>query len=211
MKKTIRITVFLMFLCLWSMKVYGVSLDGYYGDWNDKPFITDPVGDGDINQDLIQVGWYPDIVEHKLYLYLKRSNKYKPGKWDSYIDITVGTEIYYININSNTNSGKVGVWLYNKSKTLLWYGSGYWCDNLRVEFYIPLNGIVDTGGAGYSMEVNVFTSSDRVPDQGNIIISTISTYPMFTLIISGLIIILTYIKRRKGGRYDFFGIAACAR
>ena len=207
MKKIVKVMIFVMIMCLWSMKVYGITgitLDGRFGDWADKPYVADTVGDGDFNEDLIKVSWYPDVAQNRLYMNLTRSSRYKPGKWDSYVDIIVGTESYHISINCNTNSRKVGVWLYDKSYTLLWYGSGYWSDNIDVEIYVPLTGIVDVGGSGYTMDVYAFTYSDDVPNQGPIVISTISTFPILTLIISGLIIILTYIKRRKGGCYDFF-------
>lgn len=201
MKKIIRVVIFMVFFCLWPVVVYAVTLDGKFEEWSNYPYTTDPAGDGYDNEDLTEVGWYPDMEAKRLYMHLKRgSNNNK--KWNSYVNSIVGEKNYHIEITSNPNNGKVWVGLYDGSNVLLWSGTGNWCDRSNVEFYIPLVGIIDTGGAGYSMDIYAFTYSDRAPNSGTITLSTISTYPFFTLIVFGLITLVAYVKCRKDRCYD---------
>ncbi|PKM56708.1 MAG: hypothetical protein CVU98_09855 [Firmicutes bacterium HGW-Firmicutes-3] len=180
-------------------QVYGTTAEGILIDWSDKPYLIDKEGDGSKIDDLVKVSWYPDVVADKLYFRLTRSSLNSANRsWKAYIDINSEGNFFYIDIRSNPNSGKADIAIYNEAWVLLWKTTGYWCDSYNSELYIPMSYIANVSEAGYGFEIYVRTDSDKAPDVGPIIISTISTYPTITLFIVFIIVIAGSLSRRKG-------------
>ncbi|MGG7176657.1 hypothetical protein ACQPU1_03615 [Clostridium paraputrificum] len=63
-----------------------IVIDGLFEDWNDKPTISDSIGDtSDTNQDLKEIRYFTD--DNYLYLYVER---YKVGSgWDIWVPINI--------------------------------------------------------------------------------------------------------------------------
>jgi hypothetical protein len=96
-------------------------------------------------------------------------------------------DVSYKRVNQNVN-----VTLYDSNRTRVWSGSGRWGETRtpgrRVEFKIPLTYIVSNIVSGYQIDMYFRSGKDRVPDSDVIRISSVSTYPVYTII--GLLLFL---------------------
>ncbi|HHV98670.1 MAG TPA: hypothetical protein GXX36_03710 [Clostridiaceae bacterium] len=210
----------------------GITLDGQFNDWSDKPGLTDPQGDEEPPEDILSVKWFPDVESGNLYLYVERlelgdkkndKDKDKDGNDDDdeYID---ENEIYNDIINNLLPGGnprfeywvldarfssekgdrlavivyhppsrKVSVHLYDEDGDYLWSVTGKWGEDKkegkRIEFYIPFSQLVGSIQSGYFIKLFLRCENDRVPDSGEIIISTVSTFPVLTVTILGMFVV----------------------
>lgn len=181
----------------------GITLDGNYSDWSDKPYLNDTVGDEYSYNDIVTVRWYPDNTAKRLYFYLERkASNY--SNWSSTVYLKGENGVYSADIYYSYNNGNVNVYLYDSSNRLVWSVKGKWGDvkspGTRLEFYLPLSYLVSSTTAGYQIAVYFSSSYDDAPDLGDITISSVSTGPV--VMVSGvvalnIIIIIIIRKKRK--------------
>lgn len=196
----INVALLIIFFKYTIFAITGITLDGSFNDWSDKPSLSDTVGDEAVNYDIITVKWYPDDTAGNLYFYSERSaSANSDWSFTTYLSGDLGA--FQENVSYKRVNGTVSLRLYNSSNTQVWSASGKWGDiktpGTKLEFYVPLSYIVSTTNGGYQINASFKSSNDNVPDQGSITISSVSTGPVF--IISGVILInliLIIIKRK---------------
>ncbi len=90
-------------------------------------------------------------------------------------------------------SRKVAVQLYDEKGDYLWSVTGKWGEDKkegkRIEFYVPFSQLVSSVERGILIKLAIQCKHDRVPDSGEIIISTISTFPALTVSLLALFVI----------------------
>jgi hypothetical protein len=224
----------------------GISLNGDFNDWSDKPLVTDPMDDEQPFRDLIEARWFPDMEEGNLYLYCERvigedkkneNGEDEDGWYDEEYENggVVYDDIYeyvfgnVLNGNRRFNywlltaefssdlgigirraficyhppSRKVHVKLYDENMNYLWSANGRWGEDKnsarRIEFYVPFDQLVGSVESGYQLSLSYTCGTDRLPDNGDIIISTISTFPVGTSVVLALLVIagLIWVMMKK--------------
>lgn len=211
MKKAIkRIILCSTFLILiFSMPVHaagvGITLDGYFDDWSDKPEIVLTPGDsGNMKQEHI-VKWYTD--DNYLYLYIDMSNSNKgkepscPIKYyingvkqDPGILAKKGTgnsvQVYYGDEDEN---GKV----IGNEKAIPNSGGLYGYSEAECEFKIPLS-VFENGAKNQMLSIEM-----EFPNlgKGTIHFEVGSTYPYTGIVICGAVAFFSFTiytrKKRK--------------
>jgi len=238
LKKVIFSAVIMFVFITSKISAYaqGITLDGQFNDWSDKPELTDPQGDEEPPEDILSVKWFPDAESGNLYFYVERlqlgdkkndkdKDKDENDDDNEYIDeneiyddivnnlLPGGNsrfEYWVLNARFSSEKGdrlaviinhppsrKVSVYLYDEDGDYLWSVTGKWGEDKgkdkdggkRIEFYIPFSQLVDSIQSGYFIKLLLRCENDRVPDSGEIIISTINTYPALTVTILGLFVI----------------------
>lgn len=190
-----------------SSAASGITLDGSFNDWTDKPTLDDKHGDEIPSQDLICVKWYPDISNGSLYFYAERlsgvdenkSNQYED--WELNVFLSGDKDQRKATIDFHPPSQFVQVTLYDSKGKYLWSEKGKWGDGkdpgTRIEFEIPLGYIVSSITSGYQVSSYFTSGSDRAPDEGIISISTISTFPLQTMFGVGIVCLVLFVIFRK--------------
>ena len=191
-KKVFFIIILIMIICsstiVWA--AVDIVVNGSFSDWNDKPSLTDPTGDEISAKDIKIVKWYPDNVDGNLYLYAERLT-HSNTDWSFSVYLTGDLGARRADIVYKRASSSVNVQLYDSRNTRIWNASGKWGDSknvgTKVEFYIPLSEIVSTTQGGYQVDTYFLSGTDRVPNQGVITISSVSTAPI--IMVTGAIVL----------------------
>lgn len=170
----------------------GITLDGAFADWTDKPYLSDRTRDESAENDLVTVRWYPDRTNGNLYLYAERLGANKHQDWTFTVSLRGDKGSITLVVDYKVTSGQVNVRAYDLSFRQLWAAKGKWGDEKesgkRVEFYVPLTYLTDTTVGGYEIKMAVYSGIDRVPDHGFILISTASTFPLITAAILAILV-----------------------
>ena len=194
------IFIFIMFCMNLPLKAYAatnIALDGNFCDWSDKPYLVDKAGDETPSQDLVLVKWFPDTSSGNLYFYAERLSGKDDSKHKSFEDWVLNLYIEgelgqrRITVDFHPPSSFVDITLYDNKGNYLWSEKGKWGDDkepgTRIEFMVPFEDIVSSITSGYQLSAYFVSGTDRVPDNGIISISTISTFAVGNLL--GVVII----------------------
>ncbi|MDP4092063.1 MAG: hypothetical protein Q8920_01730 [Bacillota bacterium] len=111
----IFVVICILYVPIPVMAASGITLDGNFSDWADKPSLSDPKGDESSFMDMVNMKWYPDSSAGNLYLYCERqqgsgnntkgNSKEKDLKYDDLYKDIIG--------NFNSNSYKYTYWLFS--------------------------------------------------------------------------------------------------
>lgn len=186
----------------------GIIPDGSFDDWDDKPALTDKQADETASKDLISVKWYPDTSSGSLYFYAERLSGVDEDKTNQFEDWNLNLFLSgdrgerKATIDFHPPSQYVDVTLYDENGEYLWSEKGKWGDDkdfgTRIEFGIPFEYIVSSITSGYQVSAYFESQNDRLPNDGIISISTISTFPaqtMFAVVIVCLSLFVIFRKR----------------
>lgn len=201
-KKANIIVLIIVLILLNSTYIYAdntIILDGDYTDWNDKPYYNDPLGNTSPLWHISTVRWYPDNNNKRLYLYCKRQEE-TIKVWTFTIHFITDNGPKISEIVYNSISGELTVTLYDGIQgTYLWGMSGMWTSNDKeLEFYIPIDYLATSIESGYKIDMHFENYFDKVPDDGEISISTVSTFPLYTnIFMIAIVITLLIIEKRK--------------
>lgn len=184
-----------------------IVLNGSFGDWAGKPSLSDPQGDEAPALDIGEVRWYPDNDAENLYLYVSNTmdaaTGVVPRTWKIKFHIQAEGRRFTAQATVNRINRMVSISLLNGSGRQIWAGKGKWTDawGKRVECGIPLSRILTSTEGGYEIELHISSGEDSVPDEGAIIISSISTYGAVNLLaVCGIV----FAVRHKCGRKACF-------
>jgi hypothetical protein len=174
-----------------------ITLDGNFDDWTDKPSLADKQGDETPSRDLISVKWFPDISSGNLYFYAERlsgedDSKHKSfDDWELNLYIKGDLGLRKLKLDFHPPSHFVDSTLTDEQGLYLWSEKGKWGDDkepgTRIEFRVPFEYIESSTTSGYQVSAYFESEEDRVPDNGGISISTISTFPIQNL--TGVVIV----------------------
>lgn len=182
--------------------VKDIILDGKFLDWLNKPKFKDPWNDEEPLYDILQARWHPDTITNRLYLYFHTQPSYEDWEFNIYLNGDIGlrrANVYVKSANKN-----VKLTLYDEKNKYLWSARGKWSNRAkhtngftRVEMYIPIDYLVSSTVSGYQIDIYSQSRNDRVPDNGYITVSTISTLPYYVNIIFIIIVIILAFKLLK--------------
>lgn len=157
MKKAIkRIILCSTFLILiFSMTVHaagvGVTLDGYFDDWSDKPQIILTPGDsGNMKQKHI-VKWYTD--DNYLYLYIDMSNSNKDKEPSCPIKYEVNGSGQQYDLEAKKGSGDT-LQVFSNGKSIANSGGLYGDNDEQCEFKIPVS-VFENGNKNQPLDIKM--------------------------------------------------------
>lgn len=199
----------------------GIDLEGQFVDWQDKPYLVDNIKDPAGYQDIVKVGWFPDPKSESLYLYSeRRSGSNEDGKgrkfedWDFDVFLQGENGLVNAKVHYHPPSRQVDVRLMDEKGKYLWSVKGKWGEDKdagqKVEFYIPLNFMVSSTSAGYTFDLYFESGQNRIPGEGTVKISTVSTFPyqssivLFLVALLGMAGLLYKRERKNASHHTFF-------
>lgn len=212
MKLKLSIGILLLLLILLPGHAFaasGITLDGQFSDWTDKPGLQDTRSNVPAQQDMVSVKWLPDSSDENFYMYCERldgmnENKNNPNAvdWDFEVNFSSDQGTRTAFVSYHPESRFVDVSLKDARGDSLWSSKGKWGDDKysarRVEFSIPLSFLASSPSSGYQFDMSFNSSYDRVPDTGSITISTASTFPYFSAVLMLLWVLLLVFLHRQG-------------
>jgi len=188
-----------------------IVLDGTFEDWEDKPGLEDGKGDEVVFYDIQQVKWFMNPEQEQFYLYIEReplgdrhNNEEDYNKqWSVNIFFHTDLGERKAVVTYQPSSMQVEVDFYDEQDKRLWKSKGKWGDvrdsRAAFEFAIPSEEIVGSFITGYDFDFYVESSSDRVPDNGVITVSTVSTFPVMAggaALAFGMVGLVMYLRKR---------------
>lgn len=167
--------------------ISGITLDGEFNDWNDKPNYNLSITNSSISQ-LKSMSWYPNINDGSLYINIVRIlndiDKNKLADFDGSIYFEGDLGERRLDINYHPPSQMISLDLYDSNQSRVWSDKGKWGDKKyvegednKLEFYVPFRYLVSNTTSGYDIDMYLESSSKKIPPAGIIKISTASTFP----------------------------------
>lgn len=186
-----------------------ISLNGNFDDWSGKPQLNDAPGDEAAFNDFSQVKWFPDNSEGKLFLYCERlagsEKKGNKDDWNVTVNFTTEMGNRRAYVLYHPSSRIVSVTLLDADGHFIWSAEGKWGEDKgsakRIEFYVPLSYLVNSMKSGYQFNMLFTSGNDRVPDNGAVTVSSVSTFPwQSSIVLAGFASagLLTVRIKRKG-------------
>lgn len=212
MKKIVTLFIILLiFLTPLISYAEGIDLDGSFDDWKGMPGITDKLYEDNPAFDILDIRWFPDENNDRLYLFAERLgvDDEEPGKkfmdWDFEILFSVNGQTVIGKVKYHPPSEQVDIRLEEEDGSYIWSAKGKWGEDKyagrRVEFFVPVSVLTGSTTGGYEIKMFVNSGKDRIPDRNEIIISTVSTYAVWNMaaiaVILSAITAFVALKRRR--------------
>lgn len=200
MKKAIKkiILCYAFLILIFSMPVHaagvGVTLDGYFDDWSDKPqIVLTPGGSGNTKQEHI-VKWYTD--DKYLYLYIDMSNSKKGQEPSCPIKYQINGSGKQYELQAKKGRGDT-LQVSSNGKTISNSGGLYGNSGEQCEFKIPVS-VFEKGNKDQPLDIQM-----RFPNLGKQTVNfqVGSTHPYTGIAICGAVVLFSFaiynIRKRK--------------
>lgn len=172
----------------------GITLDGYFDDWSDKPqIILTPGGSGNMKQEHI-VKWYTD--DNYLYLYIDMSNSKKGQEPSCPIKYQINGTGQQYELQAKKGTGN-SVQVFSNGKVIHNSGGLYGNSEVKCELKIPLS-VFENGAKDQMLSIEM-----KFPNlgKGTIHFEVGSTHPYTGIAICSAVAFFSFIiytrKKRK--------------
>lgn len=196
-KATLTIIILLLLSPHGNAQAASINLDGVFTDWEDVPEYT-----GRMPSSIDSLKFVVSDDNTELYVMYDINSSNKKGSISTEFTINnqkyrATTKFQALTNNLQNNVVSVNTVSGNFEETV---NSGFATKSkeLRIEYRIPFNSMVDGSTWGYEMNIKFYTNFGNVPSSGTIVISTASTLPFLGVAICAAVCIaIPTIKRRR--------------